>query len=127
MDTKDNETAVKADGSGYIAQSLGRSNKQIRAERGDAAQEDLEMVYKREVEDWQVKVKRLTRKRLNGFDFSPTNTQSLVMGKDLDADDIKEKDLALAQEIYNATIKLRLAIQSYNFLFGETYEVPSLG
>lgn len=125
MDNKD-EQAVDAT-TGFIAQSLGRSNKQIRAERGDAAQEDLEMVYKREVEDWQVKVKRLTRKRMNGFDFSPTNTQSLVMGKDLDADDIKEKDLALAQEIYNATIKLRLAIQSYNFLFGATYDVPTLG
>lgn len=109
---------------GFLDESLSRTNKQIRAERGDSAKEDLEMVYKREVEDWEVKIKRLNRKRLNNFDFAPTSTQSLVVGRDMDAGDVKEQDLKLANEIRNATIKLRIAMKSYNFLFGETYKLP---
>jgi hypothetical protein len=108
---------------GYIQESLGRSNKAIKAERGDAINEDLEMVYKREIEDKEVSIKRLTRKQINAFDFSPTNSQSLVMGKDFDAGEVMLEDLKSGLDIHNETVKLTIAKKRYNFLFGETYEL----
>lgn len=104
---------------GLIYESLGRSNAQIRQERGDAIAEDLEMTYKREVEDLDMKLKRMERDRRNMFDFSPTNSQSLVMAKDLESADIKEKDLALSLNIRNTSILLEIAKDRYSELFGQ--------
>lgn len=114
---------VVADQGGFLQESLARGNKQIRLERGDAIAEDLEMVYKREIEDKEIDLKRLTRKQVNAFDFSPSNSQSLVMGKDFDAGIVLKEDLADALAIHNTQIKLTLAKKRYNHLFGETYIV----
>jgi len=103
---------------GYIAQSLGRSSKAIRAERGEAIAEDLEMSYKREIEDLQMELKRKRRDQLNMFDFGGTSTFSLVIAKDVDAAEIKEQDLFLALEIRNLNISLDLVTARYAFLFG---------
>ena len=105
---------------GALYQSLQRTNAQIRQERGDAIAEDLEMTYKREVEDVEMKLKRLKRKQVNMFDFSPTNAQSLVMAKELDSQEIKDQDLAIALDIRNTEIKLELAKARYEHLFGAT-------
>ena len=108
---------------GFVYESLSRTSKQIRAERGDAIAEDLEMAYKRGIEDTEMKLKRLRRKQRNNFDFSPTNATSLVMGKDVDAGEVKSEDLAIELEVRNETIKLELAKKRYNYLFGEKYKV----
>lgn len=114
MSTELEETTVK----GAIYQSLARSNKQIRQERGDAIAEDLEMTFKREVEDLERLIKRKKREKTNMLDFSPTNTQSLVMAKDLDSDSVKEKILAIGLDIRNLNIKLDIAKDEYEFMFG---------
>jgi len=108
---------------GYIQESLGRNNKTIRADRAESINEDLEMVYKRAVEDKLISIKKLQRKQLNAFDFSPTNSMSLAMGKDIDASITKDEDLALGLSIHNETVKLNIAKTRYNFLFGKTYEI----
>lgn len=108
---------------GFLNESLARGNKQIRAERGDAIAEDLEMVYKREIEDKSIDLKRLNRVQTNAFDFSPTNSQSLVMGKEFDAGEVMIADLKTALAIHNTMIKLTLAKQRYNHLFGPTYKL----
>lgn len=108
---------------GFLQQSLNRSNKQIRQERGDAIAEDLEIVYKRKVEDLEVEVKRSLRKQENAFDFSPTNSQSLVMAKELESVDILSQDLALSLDVRNLKIQLNLARHRYNILFGFKYEL----
>lgn len=108
---------------GFLHESLSRTNKQIRTERGEAIYEDLEMAYKREIEDLERDLRREQRKQTNAFDFSPTNSQSLVMGKDFDAQETKDIDLKSALEIHNLGIKLNIAKKRYNHLFGETYEV----
>ena len=110
-------------GKGALHASLERSNKAIRAERGDAIAEDLEMVYKREIEDKMVYIKRLERKQANAFDFSPTNSQSLMMGKDFDAGQVLIEDAKIALDIHNGGIKLAIAKKRYNHLFGYTYEL----
>lgn len=55
------------------------------------------------------------------IDFSPTNAQSLVMVKDLDSQEVKDKILALALDIRNLGIKLELAEAAYFELFGKKY------
>jgi hypothetical protein len=119
------ETTESSNGSegGFLQQSLQRSNKQIRQERGDAIAEDLEIVYKRKVEDLEVEVKRSLRRQENAFDFSPTNSQSLVMAKELESVDILAQDLALSLEVRNLQIQLHLARVRYNILFGFKYEL----
>jgi len=109
--------------SGFIKESLGRNNKTIRADRAESINEDLEMVYKRAVEDKLVSIKKLARKQMNAFDFSPSNSQSLVLGKDVDAAITMDEDLALGLAIHNENVKLTIAKKRYNFLFGDTYEV----
>jgi hypothetical protein len=116
------ETEV-VENKGFLEASLKRSNKQIREERGEDVKIDLELVYKRDVEDAERDINRLERNRVKMFDFSVTNTQSLVMAKDLDALDIKEKDMAVRVEIRNAKIALGLSKSAYNFLFGDIYTI----
>jgi len=105
---------------GFIYKSLARTNKQIRQQRGDTIAEDLEMTYKREVEDLRMSLKRLERDRANMFDFSPDNAQSLVMAKELNSLDIKERDLSISLTIRNTEIKLEIAEGRYTHLFGKT-------
>jgi len=106
---------------GFLMESLRRSNKEIRQQRGDAIAEDLQIIYKRKVEDLEVDVKRAVRQQENAFDFSPTNSQSLVMAKELESVDILTKDLTLSLEIRNLSIQLNLAKDRYNILFGKVY------
>jgi len=115
----ENQEELKA--SGYLDTSLARNNKTIRADRGEAIKEDLEIIYKRGVEDIEIRIKRLSRERLNMFDFSPTNAQSLVLVKDLDAQDIHQKDMVIRAKLRNEKINLGLAKEAYNFLIGEAY------
>lgn len=120
------ETKSPEEATGFLQQSLNRSNKQIRQERGDAIAEDLEIIYKRKVEDLEVDVKRAYRQQENAFDFSPTNSQSLVMAKELESVDILGKDLALGLEIRNLSIQLNIARERYNHLFGHTYTLTAV-
>lgn len=108
---------------GFLDESLSRSNREIRQERGDAIAEDLQIIYKRNVEDIEMKLTRLNREQKNAFDFSPTNSQSLVMAKELDSNTILEKDIAMSLKERELKIQLNIARQRYNFLFGETYKL----
>jgi len=118
--------AVEEAKGGFLQASLGRTNKQIRQERGDAIAEDLEIVYRRKVEDLETDVKRGITKQKNAFDFSPTNSQSLVMAKELESIDILEKDLALGEELRALKVRLNIARSRYNVLFGHTYELEAI-
>ena len=111
---------------GYLAHSLNRTNKQIRQERGDAIAEDLEIIYRRKVEDLETDVKRSITKQKNAFDFSPTNSQSLVMAKELESVDILERDLELGVKVRELKIKLNIAKERYNILFGEKYNLEPI-
>lgn len=111
---------------GFLKESLNRGNKAIREQRGDVIWEDLEMVYKREVENKKVDLKRIDRKMGNAFDFSVTNTQSLIMRtEDFDAGQVMIDDLKLGLDRHNTVVKVNIAIGRYNFLFGQTYEPVS--
>jgi len=103
---------------GALYQSLARNNKEILKDRAETIAEDLETVFSRNAQDLHKKLKRLKRDRDNMYDFSPTNTQSLILGKDLQAEDILIKDMKFSIEIRQIEIELEIAINRYEYLFG---------
>jgi hypothetical protein len=105
---------------GAFISSLKRNNKQIRSDRAEAISEDAQLLYKRAVEDLQVKIKRMERDQENMLDMSPDSAMSLKLASDFDAVSYVEKDVSLGVKIRNAKIKLEIAKKRYTYLFGET-------
>lgn len=103
---------------GAFFQSLQRNNKQIKEDRALAISEDTQIVYKREVEDLEHAIKQKHREVEQMMDLSPTNSMSLMLANEYDAIAFKDKDVALGLEIRNLKIKLEIATNRYNFLFG---------
>lgn len=104
---------------GSLYASLNRTNKQIREERGDALGEQIETAFRRGIEDLRYDLKDLIRKRTNMYDFSPTNSQSLVMAKDVEARSILVADKELSVKIRNLQIELEIMEGRYTELTGK--------
>lgn len=107
---------------GLIHDSLSRSNKKIRSERGDALAEQLETTFRRDIEDIRYKIKDLERNRRGMYDFSPDNAHSLVMLRDVNAKAILEKEKEATDNIRNMKIELELSEERFLELFGK--EIP---
>jgi hypothetical protein len=119
MEGTEKETdGMKAVATGAFIDSLKRNNKQIRADRADAIGEDAEVIYKRKVEDLELRIKKMRREQENMLDLSPTNAQSLIVASDFDAEAYATKDLELGVAIRNEEIKLEIAKRRYAYLFG---------
>lgn len=103
---------------GAFIESLVRNNKQIRADRAEAIGEDAQLIYKREIEDLTVDIRKMERDQENMLDLSPDNAMSLKLASDFDAKDYVAKDLELGVKIRNAKIKLEIAQKRYTYLFG---------
>jgi hypothetical protein len=102
---------------GAFIESLKRNNKQIRTDRAEAIGEDVELLFKRTVEDIEMRITRMKRERENMLDLSPENAQSLVLASDFDAEAFVNKDIALGVKIRNEEIKLEIAKKRFNYLF----------
>jgi len=103
---------------GAFMASLKRNNRQIRDDRALAISEDTQMLYKRNIEDLEVSIKRKMRDQENMLDLSPTTTQSLILASDFDSSDYVAKDVELGVQIRNLEIKLGIALKRYDHLFG---------
>lgn len=110
----DNE--VKADGA--FLESLKRNNKQIRDDRAQAIGEDAQLMYKREIEDRELKIKKMRREQENMLDMSPNNAVSLQLASDFKSDEYVKKDIELSTKIREEEIILELARARYKYLFG---------
>jgi hypothetical protein len=104
---------------GAFITSLKRNNKQIRDDRATAIAEDTQLLYKRQIEDLQVAIKRMERDLENMLDLSPTNAMNLTLASDFDPVEYVKKDVDLGVKIRNESIKLEIAQRRYNYLFGE--------
>ena len=104
---------------GAFIDSLYRNNKDIRRDRADAIGEDTQLVYKRAIEDLQLRLTRMKRAQQNILDLSPTDARSLVLAADFDSQEFTEKDMQLCIDIRNTEIELELAHARYKQLFGE--------
>lgn len=106
---------------GLIAESLHRNNKEIRADRAEDLKEELEVAFKRECEDYERDIKSLERARKNMYDFSPTNTQSLVLVKDVIGHDVVKEDRKRTLEIREKKIVFEEMSRRYIELFGKPF------
>lgn len=113
MNTEENVEVMP----GAFISSLKRNNKQIREDRATSIAEDVQTLYKRTVEDIELKIKKLKRDREAMLDLSPTTAQSLVLASDFDAAQFVEKDLKLGVDIRNLEIQLEIAKKQYEYLF----------
>lgn len=109
---------LKEESVGMFVASLKRNNKQIRDDRATAISEDTEVLYKRQVEDLELSIRKMQREQENMLDLSPTNAQSLVLASDFNSAEYVTKDLELGVKIRNAEIKLDIAKNRYKLLFG---------
>jgi hypothetical protein len=115
--TDDQLPAELAEIKGAFVGSLVRNNKKIREDRAIAIAEAAEMLYKRSIEDTEVKLKQMRREREAMLDLSPTDAQSLVLASEFDAQKFVEKDIDLGIQIRNLEIKLEIAKARYKTLF----------
>ena len=106
------------EGKGAFISSLKRNNKQIRDDRATAIAEDTQLLYKRQIEDLQVAIKRMEREQENMLDLSPTSSISLMLASDFDSIAYVAKDVELGVKIRNESIKLDIAQKRYAYLFG---------
>jgi len=118
MDNELDNTPATTSIPGAFMESLVRNNKKIREDRAVAIGEAAQMLYKRQVEDLQLKIKQMKRERDAMMDLSPTTADSLVLASDFDAQKFVEKDIQIGTKIRELEIVLEIASARYKFLFG---------
>ena len=116
MSTEETEKQVET---GAFITSIKRNNAKIRADRAQAIGEDAQLIYKRQIEDLEVSIKRMRRDQENMLDLSPTTADSLVLASEFDAEAYAKKDVDLGVKIRNAEITLEIAKKRYEYLFGK--------
>lgn len=117
---KENEKDATLDElKGAFVESLKRSNRKIREDRAIAITEDAKLIYKREIEDLEVQIKRLSWERLGMLDLSPTDADSLVLAAEFKSKEFVAKDVEIGVKIRNLEITLEIARERFKYLFGE--------
>ncbi|NHN25433.1 hypothetical protein FIA58_007070 [Flavobacterium jejuense] len=100
--------------------ALRRNNDQIREDRAKAIAEDSELIYKRRIEDIELKIKRLEREQDSCIDISPLDKNSLTFA-DFNPDTFVQRDIELSLNIRNLKIQFEIAKTRYEYLFGKTF------
>ncbi|WP_136667266.1 hypothetical protein [Flavobacterium sp. H122] len=100
--------------------ALRRNNDQIREDRARTIGEDSELIYRRRVEDIDLKIKRLEREQEGLIDISPLDKNSLTFA-DFEPDAFVQKDIELSLIIRNLNIQFEVAKKRYEYLFGKTF------
>ncbi|MET3034567.1 hypothetical protein ABXT08_00565 [Chryseobacterium sp. NRRL B-14859] len=101
-------------------ESLQRNNDQIREDRARTIGEDSELIYRRRVEDIELKIKRLEREQEGLIDISPLDRNSLTFA-DFNSETFVQKDMELSLTIRNLNIQLEIAKKRFEYLFGKTF------
>ena len=101
-------------------ESLQRNNDQIREDRARIIGEDAELIYRRKVEDIELKIKRLEREQEGLTDVSPLDKNSLTFA-DFQPEAFVQKDIELSLIIRNLNIQLELTRARFEYLFGKKF------
>lgn len=99
-------------------ESLQRNNDQIREDRARIIGEDAALIYRRRVEDIELKIKRLEREQEGLIDISPLDKNSLTFA-DFQPEAFAQKDIELSLIIRNLNIQLELTRKRFEYLFGK--------
>lgn len=100
-------------------ESLQRNNNQIREDRARIIGEDAQLIYRRRVEDIELKIKRLEREQEGLIDISPLDRNSLTFA-DFNSETFVQKDIELSLTIRNLNIQLEVAQKRFEYLFAKT-------
>lgn len=100
--------------------ALRRNNDQIREDRAKTIGEDSELIYKRRIEDIELKIKRITREQEGAIDISPLDRNSLTFA-DFNSELFVQKDIELSLQIRNLNIQFEIGKNRYEYLFGKKY------
>jgi hypothetical protein len=102
--------------------------KQIREQRAQGLVEDVELEYKRRIEDLCREIKQYDRSADSLLlDLCPGNVTTLqVVPTEFKPSAYMEKDLALHLNKRNAIIKLEIAVDRYEYLFGPYTEASRI-
>jgi hypothetical protein len=103
-----------------FVEALKRNNDQIREDRAKTIGSDAELIYRRRVEDIDLKIKRLEREQEGMIDISPLDKNSLTFS-DFQPEEFVQKDIELSLNIRNMTIQLEIAKKRFEYLFGKTF------
>lgn len=101
-------------------QSLQRNNDQIREDRARTIGADSELIYRRRVEDIELKINRLEREQEGLIDISPLDRNSLTFA-DFQPEAFVQKDIEYSLTLRNLNIQLEVAVKRFEYLFGKTF------
>lgn len=101
-------------------ESLQRNNDQIREDRARTIGADSELIYRRRVEDLELKIKRLEREQDGLIDISPLDRNSLTFA-DFNPEAFVQKDMELSLTIRNLNIQFEVTRKRFEYLFGKTF------
>ena len=102
-------------------EDLMRNFKQLKESRAESVAEELEIIYRRKIEDLCHLIRNYDRDRENIIlDLSPINALSgAVVPSDFRAEDFMMKDLEIGRNKRDALINLKIMIERYGDLFGD--------
>lgn len=105
---------------GVFKQDLMRNFKQLKESRAESVSEDVEIMYKRQIEDLCHQIRNYDRDRENLIlDLSPSSAFSgNVVPSDFKPDEFLRKDMEIGLNKRDAIIRLEIAISRYEYLFG---------
>jgi replicative DNA helicase len=101
-------------------ESLQRNNDKIREDRARTIGEDSELIYRRKVEDIELKIKRLEREQEGLIDISPLDKNSLTFA-DFQPEAFVQRDIELSLIIRNLNIQLEVSVKRFEYLFGKKF------
>jgi hypothetical protein len=104
-----------------FTKDLMRTFKQLKNSRAESVAEDVEIIYKRKIEDLCHKIRSMDRDRENIIlDLSPVNAfAGNVVPSDFNADAFLSKDIQIGLNRRAAVIELSIVVDRYQALFGE--------
>lgn len=108
---------------GAFAESLKRSNSQIKKDRADQIGRTLMKQYQRKIEDLDDEIYQENIARENMLDLSPTIIGSLQPAVNFDADKFLMQDVDSGIRLRELKIKSNIVRGRFNYLFGNTYEL----
>lgn len=111
---------------GKFVESLLRKNSQIKKDRATAIIEDVQLIYKRQVEDKKMQLKRLERGREAMLDIAPDKTTDITMPV-LDPVEFAKNHHKLSVDIRNLKIEVDVAEEQYKELFGDYDSAKTTG
>ena len=111
-----------------FTKDLMRTFKQLKNSRAESVAEDVEIIYKRKIEDLCHKIRSMDRDRENIIlDLSPVNAfTSNVVPSDFNADAFLQKDIQIGLNRRAAVIELQIVVERYKALFGEYADMKTV-